>query len=100
MSIAEIRTFWESSKTYITIYTNKLLDTINNYVVIGVVKIPNNNSKLSGNKHNQINNKENKVTNINTVINFDQNTILSQNISNENPKLKLRSQNEDSNLQS
>jgi len=35
---------------------------------------------------------------MNTVINFDQNLILNQNQSNENPKLKLRSQNEDNNL--
>lgn len=30
MSIAEIRSFWDSTKSYITIYTNKLLDTVNN----------------------------------------------------------------------
>lgn len=97
MSIAEIRTFWESSKSYITIYTNKLLDTINNYIHISESK---ESKKLSGYNHiNQFNNKENKVSNLNTAINSDQNMILNQNQSG-NPKLKLRSQNEDNNLQS
>jgi len=79
------------------------LDTINNYIHIGEIKEKGSN-KLSGfnidrTNHNQFNNKENKVSNMNTVINYDQNMILNQNQS-QNPKLKLRSDNESNNLQS
>jgi len=81
------------------------LDTINHYIHIGEIKEKGSN-KLSGlnidkTNHNQFNNKENKVSNMNTVINYDQNMILNQNQNqSQNPKLKLRSDNEINNHQS